>query len=624
MDPIEAAIKAYKSQEQGEFLSYRKVAAQYGVVPSTLTRRHQGITQARAVTISTQRNLSHQQEAELLRYITRLTERGLPPTRLMIQGFASTIAKKQVSLSWVDRFTKRNAELLISAWTTGIDSNRHKADSLAKYELYFKLLQEKIKQHQVETQNIYNMDEKGFLLGITSRTKRIFDRPLYQSKAVRQAIQDGSREWISLIACICADGSALDPALIYQASSTNIQSSWVEDLNPQHHQAFITVSESGWSNNEIGLAWLQQVFDRRTKAKAGRSYRLLILDGHGSHLTMDFIDYCDQNRILLAIYPPHSTHTLQPLDVCAFKPLSTSYSNGLSAFLYNSQGLASIAKRDFFSLFWEAWTNTIKQPLILRAFEATGISPLNPTIILNRFNQPQPSKERSRESSTSVLSASDWRKVDRLLKACVDVGASDRAKKLSRTIHSISVRAQLIEHENKGLHEALATQKKRLNRGKPLPLDQPDGYHGGAVFWSPHSVQRARNRLQQKEAKEQQLRLQKSEEAEARKASKQLKLKLLQERRVARAAAKEARTKRIADEADKRRQNQEARKAQKRLQSRIKLSRRGNKKALKPSYKPTNKKKPALAPVRVDEAASTPSTPSSRRGRIIRTPSRYL
>ncbi|PVH92752.1 hypothetical protein DM02DRAFT_477238, partial [Periconia macrospinosa] len=143
-----------------------------------------------------------------------------------------------------------------------------------------------------------------------------------------------------------------------------------------------------------------------------------------------------------------------------FKPLSTAYSNELSAFINNSQGLALIAKRDFFHLFWKAWVNTMRQPLILRAFEATGISPLNPTTILNRFDQPQPSEQGSRESSTSVLSASDWTKIDQLLKAHVDVGASNGAKKLSRTVHSISVRAQLAEHENKGLREALATQKK--------------------------------------------------------------------------------------------------------------------------------------------------------------------
>ncbi|OAF99389.1 uncharacterized protein CC84DRAFT_1104360 [Paraphaeosphaeria sporulosa] len=115
--------------------SDRQVAKDYGVVVSTLTRRHQGITQAGAAANSTRRSLSQQQEVELLQYIKQLTKRGLPPTRQMLQSFASNIAKKQVSMSWVDRFRRRNKESLISQWTAGIDNNRHEADSLAKYKL---------------------------------------------------------------------------------------------------------------------------------------------------------------------------------------------------------------------------------------------------------------------------------------------------------------------------------------------------------------------------------------------------------------------------------------------------------------------------------------------------------
>jgi hypothetical protein len=69
---------------------------------------------------------------------------------------------------------------------------------------------------------------------------------------------------------------------------------------------------------------------------------------------MDFIEYCDQNKILLAVYPPHSTHTLQPLDVVMFKPLATGYLNEVAAFIERSQGLISISKRDFFLLFYQA------------------------------------------------------------------------------------------------------------------------------------------------------------------------------------------------------------------------------------------------------------------------------
>jgi hypothetical protein len=116
---------------------------------------------------------------------------------------------------------------------------------------------------------------------------------------------------------------------------------------------FITSTPSGWSNNDVGLAWLEQVFNRytREKARRRRDYRLLIINGHGSHLTSDFIDYCDNYYILLAVFPPHATHTLQPLDVVMFKPLSTAYTTNLTTYLHQSQGLVPIKKGDFFPLF---------------------------------------------------------------------------------------------------------------------------------------------------------------------------------------------------------------------------------------------------------------------------------
>jgi hypothetical protein len=71
------------------------------------------------------------------------------------------------------------------------------------------------------------------------------------------------------------------------------------------------------------------VFDRYTKPKARRKYCLLIVDGYGSHLTQDFIEYCYYNWIVLAVLPPYSTQTLQPLDVVCFKPLSSNYTSEL-------------------------------------------------------------------------------------------------------------------------------------------------------------------------------------------------------------------------------------------------------------------------------------------------------
>jgi hypothetical protein len=158
------------------------------------------------------------------------------------------------------------------------------------------------------------------------------------------------------------------------------------------------------------------VFNPSTKAKARLSYRLLILDGYGSYLTMDFIEYCYQNKILLMIYPPYSTHTLQPLDVVMFKPLLSAYSDQVAAFMERCQGLTSMSKRDFYPMFMTAWEASFREGAILKAFEATSLLPFEPEVILKKFNTRQPTPGSSDDSDSSALSASNWRKTEGLLR----------------------------------------------------------------------------------------------------------------------------------------------------------------------------------------------------------------
>ncbi|KAK7178401.1 hypothetical protein PSPO01_15547 [Paraphaeosphaeria sporulosa] len=199
---------------------------------------------------------------------------------------------------------------------------------------------------------------------------------------------------------------------------------------------------------------------------------------------MDFIDYCERHRILLAILPFHSTHTLQPLDVVLFKPLSSAYSVELTAYLQKSQGLVPIKKGDFFPLFWKAWISSFKEETILKSFMATGLQPFNPEVILKRFERStQDDDQGSRESPKSILSGDNWRELDRLVRA-TEQQSKKAAQKLSRSLHHISAKVQLLHHENVGLREALSTKKKHKKKGKPLDLQQRQEYHGGAVLWS--------------------------------------------------------------------------------------------------------------------------------------------
>jgi hypothetical protein len=220
---------------------------------------------------------------------------------------------------------------------------------------------------------------------------------------VTAALQDGNREWVTVLAAVCADSESLPPGLIYAATSGTLQSTWVANIKAGKYDVIVTTYPLGWSNNDVGLAWLEQVYDRCTKQKArrGRDYRLLIVGGHGSHLVMDFINCCDAHRILLAILPPHSTHTLQPHDVVILKLLSSSYSNEPTSHIHRSQGLVPIQKSNFFLLFWRAWRASFRKELVIKSFEATGIWPMERDNILQRFNSTAASESENAPAEAS-------------------------------------------------------------------------------------------------------------------------------------------------------------------------------------------------------------------------------
>jgi hypothetical protein len=50
---------------------------------------------------------------------------------------------------------------------------------------------------------------------------------------------------------------------------------------------------------------------------------LLILDGHGSHVTLEAIEQVKFFGLDMVILPLHTSWTLQPLGVACFKPLKT-------------------------------------------------------------------------------------------------------------------------------------------------------------------------------------------------------------------------------------------------------------------------------------------------------------
>ena len=460
MDPIQAALEDLRGQTNPNIAA---TAQKYVVNRSTLSRRFNHDTNPPSVKAQNQQLLDPQQERRLVDYINELTERGIPPTPAMVRNFAFNITGNMPGNSWSHRFCTRWNETIKCRYLKTIDFNRKNADRYESYQYFFDLLRQKLEYYRISTENQYNMDEKGFMIGVMNKEQRIFTKDTFQKGHTLAANQDGNREWITILATICADGTFLPPGILYQSKSGDIQAEWVEAATSQQHQAHVAPSETGWTSDIIAMHWLQEVFDRYTKQEAtnGLKYRLLYIDGHGSHLNMNFIKWCDNNRIILAIYPPHSTHRLQPLDVSIFSPLSKAYSFQLTQHMANCQGLSKVSKKDFLSLFWPAFEKSFSPSNIHSAFRKTGLNPLDSEPVLSRLIKPSTTttedqdkkadRPASNHSSTSAISASDWRKIRTLFYKIVGEEKQEQANlitKMNNTLLDLTTRITLLGMEN--------------------------------------------------------------------------------------------------------------------------------------------------------------------------------
>jgi hypothetical protein len=378
------------------------------------------------------------------------------------------------------------------------------------------------------------MDEKGFLLGVFQKTRRVFSLKHFHSGKLLGAAQDGNREWITLIAAICMDGTFLPPSIIYQAVSGNLQNSWLTDYDPEEQTCFFASSATGWTNDELAYSWLTSIFDRNTRAKAGhgRQYRLLFIDGHGSHINMKFLTWCEQNKVLVALYPPHSTHRLQPLDVSLFSPLANYYSQNLNSWIFKAQGLSRLSKRDFFGLFWPAYQAAFTPTNIKSGWEKTGLQPFDPSRVIKQVKSDE--RPASSHSSSSALSDADWRKVRRLMKSIIGEVIGPEARKLNNTIEKLTTENVLLVAENQGLRRAIRIEKDRRRRGKPLFDDLGVNGEVKGVFFSPKKIQGARERQAQRNHDAQQAAAQKAEERQQKELKKLEEQRLMAERRVMR------------------------------------------------------------------------------------------
>lgn len=464
MAPNEGRILlALQAYQKGQFSSLRAAARSYNIPHMTLTRRHKG-TPSRADSTSPHLLLTQTEETTLIQWILSMDTRGTSPTQALVREMAELLLAERVQVAsaippkigqrWVYRFIQRHPEIK-SRYNRKYDYQRAKCEDPEVVRAWFLLVRNTIAKYGIVDEDIYNFDETGFQMGVIATSKVITSAEAERTNA----IQPGNREWVTVIESINSTGWVLPPMIIFKAQLH--QKSWYDNL-PLHWR--IAVSDNGWTTDALGLEWLKKQFVPFTEARTVGKYRLLILDGHGSHVTAEFDQYCKENSVVWLCMPPHSSHFLQPLDVSCFAGLKRSY--GLKVQEEMRAGINHVDKDDFIGLYTKARTATYSSDTVRSGFKATGLVPFNPDEVLSvlqiRLQTPSPNRPILEASGPWIPETPhNMAELDLQTKAVKGLIRYRTQTPPSPTVHAIN---QLIKGCQMAMHNAtlLAAENRKL------------------------------------------------------------------------------------------------------------------------------------------------------------------
>ena len=329
-----------------------------------------------------QTKLSADEEIALVEYIKYMDKIAHPLGVLEIKMFAWSIAKRSQnpdcfgdagpSNKWWRGFRKRHQSLTLRR-PDKLDTRRRHTAKKSVVRKHFETLRETLQNSSLldKPERIFNVDETGIEMN-RQTGKVVVDR--FIKKHHQESV--GEREHITANVCCSATGYALPPMLIFQRCfpSTDYSSSGPDGC-------LYAKSESGYMDGELFLEWFKKIF------LPGTSHlrpAMLIMDGHTSHLTIDLIDLARENNVILYCLPPHLTYLLQPLDVAVFKSLKdhfTKFSHQAKLISLASGAILVVNRRNFTTIFKEAFEKSMVMATIKNGFRKCGISPFDPSAV---------------------------------------------------------------------------------------------------------------------------------------------------------------------------------------------------------------------------------------------------
>jgi hypothetical protein len=191
----------------------RRAAGIYNIDYYALRRRQRGI-QSRRNSIPNSRKLSDQEEDAIVQFILNLDSRGFPSRLRFVEEMANSLLANRdappIGKRWAYNFVKRQPELKTRIFRR-YNHQRAKYEDPTIIRGWFRLIQNTIAKYSIRSDDIWNFDETGFMMGLLQSGMVVTGS---ERQGRPKSVQPGNREWITVIPAINAEGQSIPPFII--------------------------------------------------------------------------------------------------------------------------------------------------------------------------------------------------------------------------------------------------------------------------------------------------------------------------------------------------------------------------------------------------------------------------
>ena len=330
------------------------------------------------------------EEDDLVDIIVYFAEQGFPMRREQIKNMVQSYivyteqnhpkhpfgVKGRPGPDWMLQFERRHSDRIKNVKREGLAYARSKSLTKQNVDKFFALFKSLDDKYHFTPSNIYNCDETGFMPSST-KAKVLVGTELKNAYSLQP---NQGKNMFTVLFCCNAAGTYLPPFTVYKGKS--LWRRWVVG-GPKGAQ--YGVSPKGWMMDYNYQKWFSKVFCPLTAAEAGDKHRLLIMDGHNSHINYEVAKAAYDSNVHLLCLPPNSTHALQPLDVSVFRSVKAVWSECCLQH-YDQFPRAPIGKDKFQPMLKVIHEHCEQHPEhVVNGFRKCGFRPLKPESVYDKI-----------------------------------------------------------------------------------------------------------------------------------------------------------------------------------------------------------------------------------------------